>query len=438
MVAPQETAPAEAPSPKKRPSRWSALYFQVLIGIAAGVLVGWLFPSQAVALKPLSDGFIKILRLLLSPIIFVTVTLGLGSISDLRKVGRLGWKSLLYFEVVSTMALIIGLAVVQVVKPGAGFNADPRAFDAQAVSAYASSAKHLNLRDYLLGIIPAGAATPFVENDMLEVLFIAVLSGLALGRLGPKADVLHRGLEQLSRLLFVAVGYVMRLAPLAAFAAMAFTIGQYGGKSLVSLMWLILCFYITSAVFVFGILGAICARCGINIFKLLRFIKDELLLVLGTSTSEPALPLLMTKLERLGCSKSMVGFVLPAGYTFNLDGSSIYLTIAFIFLAQATNAPIGLAGKLGVLAVMLLTSKGSAGVPGAGFIALAATLSFIHSVPLGAMTLILGVDRFMSEMRSLVNVIGNTVATIVVSCWEGDFDLARARLVLDQGSLPPE
>jgi aerobic C4-dicarboxylate transport protein len=409
----------------------SALHYQVLAAILAGVIFGFVAPSHAVALKPVSDGFIKILRMMLPPIIFTTVAAGIGSTGNLRKVGRLGLKALVYFEAVTTLALVIGLIVVHGVKPGAGMNVDPRTLDASTVSAYAQTAAKLSVTDYLLGIIPQGMASPFADGDILQALFVGVAFGLALAHVGHSADVLHRGLNQLSAALFAVVGYLMRLAPLAAMAAMAFTVGQYGVKSLVALATLVLCFYLTGLVFVFAVLGIISRAAGVGIWKFLKYIKEELLVVLGTSTSEPVLPSLILKLERLGCSKTIAGFVVPAGYTFNLDGSSIYLTMAFVFIAQATNTPLTWSHELFVLGIMLLTSKGSAGVPGSGFVALAATLSAVHSVPMAGLALLLGIDRFMSQVRALINVIGNGVATIVVARWEGEFDVAKAQAILN-------
>ncbi|MDB6127639.1 MAG: sodium:dicarboxylate symporter [Verrucomicrobia bacterium] len=412
-------------APASRPFYYS-LYFQVLVAIVLGIAFGWIAPAQAVLLKPLSDGFIKVLRLMLPPIIFSTVAMGIGSAGDLRKNGRAGLKALIYFEAMTTLALIIGLVVVHVFKPGAGLNIDPSTLDSRNVAALAKTAEHLGIVDYLLGIIPTGVTAPFADNNILQVLFLGVLFGIALARIGTNADVLHRGFNQLSAVLFVVVGYLIRLAPIAAFAAMSFTIGKYGITTLASLFSPVGCFYVTSAVFVLVVLGLVCAGLGVNIFRFLAYFREELFVVLGTSASEPVLPALMQRLEAVGCSKTMAGFVLPAGYTFNLDGASIYLTMAFVFLAQATRTPLSLGQELFALAVMLLTSKGAAGVPGGGFVALAATLAALHTVPIAALTLLLGVDSFISTGRALVNVIGNAVATVLVSKWEGEFDSAKA------------
>lgn len=417
--------------PARKPF-YTSLYFQVFVAIVLGVVLGSVAPEQAVKLKPISDAFIKALRLMLPPIIFTTMALGIGSTGDLKKVGRMGFKSIVYFEVITTFALGLGLLVVHVVKPGAGLNIDPRTLDAGSVTGLIKSGQNLSFIDYLLGIIPSGAAAPFVENNMLQVLFLGALFGLGLAHVGHSADVLHRGFEQLSAVLFKVVGYLIKLAPVAAFAAMSFTIGRYGTQTLSSLVALLGCFYLTSAFFLVFVLGSVCWYCGVNFWRFLRYFKDELLIVLGTSASESVLPALMQKLERLGCSKATVGFVLPAGYTFNLDGASIYLTMAFVFIAQATNTPLSWGQELFVLGVMLLTSKGAAGVPGGGFVALAATLAAVPLVPIAGLTLLLGVDSFMSAVRALINVAGNAVATIVVSKWEGEFDSARAERVFQE------
>ena len=415
---------------------YAALYFQVLVAIILGIVFGWKAPEQAVMLKPLSDGFIKILRLMLPPIIFTTVAIGIGSAGDLRKVGRAGLKALIYFEAMTTLALIIGLVVVHVFTPGAGLNVDPSTLDSKSISSLAKTAEHLGIVDYLLGIIPTGVAAPFADNNILQVLFLGVLFGVALAHIGSEADVLHRGFKQLSAVLFVAVGYLIRLAPIAAFAAMSFTIGKYGISTLTSLFSLVCCFYVTSAVFVLVVLGIVCAGLGVNILRFLSYLREELFVVLGTSASEPVLPALMQKLEAVGCSKTMAGFVLPAGYTFNLDGASIYLTMAFVFLAQATRTPLTFGQEIFALGVMLLTSKGAAGVPGGGFVALAATLAALHTVPIAALTLLLGVDSFISTGRALVNVIGNAVATVLISKWEGEFDSTKAGAIAFAANKP--
>lgn len=432
-------AAAAMPLTARRPF-YRSLYFVVLVAIVLGAVFGQFAPEQAVAFKPLSDAFIKVLKMMLPPIIFVTMTVGLGSLSDIRKVGRLGWKSLLYFELGTTAALILGLLVVHLVQPGAGMNVNAAALDVKSVAGYAKTAEKITVLDYFLGIIPVGVAEPFVTGELMQVLFMAVLAGLAMGALGDRVAALRALLEEVTALLFKVVGYLMYAAPLAAFGAMAFTVGKYGFVSVTKLASLVACFYGTGAVFVFGVLGIVAAIHGFSMWRFLRFIKEELLLTLGCSTQEPALPLLMAKLERLGVPRSVVSFVVPAGYSFNLDGACVYLTIAFVFIAQATNTHLTWAQELTVVAVMLLTSKGAAGVPGGGFVALAATLAAVPSVPLAGLTLLVGVDRFMSEVRSLINMIGNGVAAIVVARWEGELDLSRCNRVLagDDGSAPAE
>ncbi len=406
------------------------LYAQVLVAIILGVLVGWLDPAWGVRLKPLGDGFIKLITMLIAPIVFMTVVGGIGGMGDLRKIGRLGLKALLYFEVVTTLALVIGLVVANLFQPGRGVNADVRALDAAAVSSYAAAAHTLNATDYLLHVIPRSFVGAFADGDVLQVLLLAILFGFGLARLGDHARPVTELLHQVTRALFGMVALVTRLAPLGAFGAMAFTIGKYGVGTLVSLGKLMAGVYLTSAVFVFVVLAGIARLHGFSLWRILAYIRDELLIVLGTSSSETALPGLMDKLHRAGCSRSSVGIVVPAGYSFNLDGTSIYLTMATVFIAQATNTPLTLGHQLAILAVLLLTSKGAAAVTGGGFITLAATLSATHALPVAGLALILGVDRFMSECRALTNLVGNTVAMFVVSRWEGEIDEAKAAPVL--------
>jgi aerobic C4-dicarboxylate transport protein len=407
------------------------LYFWVLIGIAFGVLTGWLWPDQGAAadafkassLKPLGDGFIALIKMLISPVIFLTVVLGIAGVSDLKKVGRVGGKALIYFEVVSTFALFVGLVVMNVVQPGKGFNVDPATLDAKAVANYAKAASEQNTTDFILHIIPKTFVDAFTANgDLLQVLLIAILFGLTLSRLGAKGKPVVDFLEAASKVLFGMVNIVMKLAPIGAFGAMAFTIGKYGIASIAKLATLVGTFYITSALFVVVVLGAVAWLTGFSIFRFLNYIKAELLTVLGTSSSESALVPLMEKLERLGCSRSVVGLVVPSGYSFNLDGTNIYMTMAALFVAQALNIDLTLGQQLSLLAVAMLTSKGASGVTGAGFITLAATLAVVPSIPVAGMALILGIDRFMSECRALTNFIGNGVATVVVSKWEGELD----------------
>ncbi|HEY0864214.1 MAG TPA: dicarboxylate/amino acid:cation symporter [Lacunisphaera sp.] len=408
----------------------TSLYGQVLIGIIAGILLGHFEPELGARLKPLGDAFIKLIKMLIAPIIFVTVVSGIGGMGNLRSVGRVGLKALLYFEIVTTLALVIGLVVANVFQPGAGVHATAASLDATAVASYAQAARGLSTVDWLLNLIPATFVGAFVGGDILQVLLVALLFGFALaaldGRGQPLVDLLH----EIAQVFFGIVNLVARLAPLAAFGAMAFTIGKYGVGSLKSLAGLMACVYLTCALFVVLVLGLIARLSGFSLWKIIRFVREELLIVIGTSSSEAALPGLMTKLERIGCQKSVVGIVVPSGYSFNLDGTCIYLTMAALFIAQATDTPLTLAAQLGLLAVLLLTSKGAAGVTGSGFITLAATLAATGTVPVAGMALILGVDRFMSEARAVTNFIGNTVATLVVARWDNAFDSGKAREIL--------
>ncbi len=399
-----------------------SLYLQVLLAITAGVLLGVFAPATAAAMKPFGDGFIKLIKMIIAPVIFCTVVLGIAGAEDLKKVGRTGGLALLYFEAVSTLSLILGLLVVNLIRPGAGMNVDARTLDLGAVSAYAAPGKLQSTRDFLLGIIPSTFFDAFARGEILQVLLIAVLFGIALQRLGARQNLVLLWIEKFSEILFAIVKMIMYVAPLGAFGAMAFTIGSYGLRSLLSLAWLMGCFYFTCLVFIFGVLGLIARLHGFSILRYLRYIGEELLIVLGTSSSEAALPRMMAKMESLGAGRSTVGLVIPTGYSFNLDGTSIYLTMAAIFIAQATNTPLTLAHQLTLLAVLLLTSKGAAGVTGSGFIVLAATLSVVGNLPVGGLALILGVDRFMSEARALTNVIGNGVASLVIARWTGDLD----------------
>ena len=399
------------------------LYFWVLVGIFAGGFLGYADPQLAVSLKPLGDGFIALVKMLISPIIFCTVVLGIAGAGDMKKVGRVGGKALLYFEVVSTFALALGLLVVNVVQPGAGFNVDPATLDAKAVADYANKATAQTTVGFLLHLIPTTIFDAFTgSGDILQVLFVAILFGYAMTRLGKSAEVVHRFIEACSHIFFSMMGALMLLAPVGAGGAMAFTIGRYGVAALKPLMTLMASFYITCALFIILVLGTVAALIGFNIFRFIFYIGDELLTVLGTASSETALVPLMQKLERLGCSKSVVGLVVPSGYSFNLDGTNIYLTMAALFVAQALNIHLTLMQQLTLLFVAMLTSKGASGVTGAGFITLAATLAVIPSIPVAGLALILGIDRFMSTARSLTNFIGNGVASIVVARWEKELD----------------
>jgi aerobic C4-dicarboxylate transport protein len=418
----------------KRKPFYSILYVQVLAAIIAGVLLGHFAPQTAVALKPLGDLFIKLVRMIIGPVIFCTVVTGIASMQDMKKVGRVGGKALLYFEVASTFALAIGLFAAHVLAPGKGFNVDPSTLDARAVSGYAAQAAHGDgIAGFIAHVIPETFVGALVQGDILPVLLIAMLFGTALALMGEPAEPVTHLVETLSKAFFRIVRMVTSLAPIGAFGAMAFTIGRYGIVSLLPMLKLIGAFYFTAFLFVAVVLGSVARLCGFSLWRFLGFIRDELLIVLGTSTSEAALPQLMDKLERLGCPRGVVGLVVPTGYSFNLDGTNIYMTLAVLFLAQATNTHLTFAQEITLLLVTMLTSKGSTGVTGAGFITLAASLSVVPTVPVSAMVLILGIDRFMSECRALTNIVGNGVATIVVSAWEGGLD--RQKLAIELGTV---
>ena len=404
---------------RKKPF-YANLWVQVLIAIAAAVVFGYLSPAKAIAMKPLGDGFIRLITMIISLIIFCTVVSGIASMQDMKKVGRVGGKALLYFEVVSTVALLIGLVVGKVAHPGSGFNVSAANLDAKAVAEYAGPAKAQSITDFLLHIIPTTVVDAFAKGDILQVVFVAILFGLALSALGDRGKPLVTLLDSHTQTVFGIVNMLMRFAPIGAFGAMAFTVGKYGIASLGPLAKLIAAFYLTSILFVLVILGIVAWLVGFSIFKFLAYIKEEILLVLAISSSEPAIPTLMEKLEKLGCSKALVGLVVPTGYTFNTDGTSIYMTLAALFVAQATNTHLSLGQQLTIFAVATLTSKGASGVQGAAFIALVATLTVIPTIPVAGMALILGIDRFMSMFRALVNMIGNGVATLVVARWEGE------------------
>jgi aerobic C4-dicarboxylate transport protein len=409
----------------------STLYVQVLIGIAAGIVLGLAAPEYGAAMRPLGDGFIKLVRMLIAPVVFTTVVVGIAQMGAMKDVGRIGFRALLYFEVVSTAALAIGLVVVSVIKPGAGIQFNPAAVDATSVAAYASASKELSTVEFILHIIPDAMVGAFAQGEIIQVLLVSILFGLALLRLGPSVRPLVDLLVLLSHVLFDIVAIIMRLAPVGAFGAMAFTVGRFGVGSLLSLGKLMASVYITCLFFIFVVLGAIAASTGFSLVKFLRYIGEEILIVLGTSSSETVLPRMMNKLERLGCARSVVGLVIPTGYSFNLDGTSIYMTMAAIFLAQASGVDLSLGQELGLLAMLMLTSKGAAAVTGGGFITLAATLAVFPSIPIAGLTLLVGVDRFMAEARSITNLIGNGVATVVVAGWDGGLDRERLRRVLD-------
>jgi aerobic C4-dicarboxylate transport protein len=411
--------------------RWvRSLYLQVLVAVALGALLGFLKPALGTAMQPLGDGFIKLVKMLIAPIVFTTVVTGIAKMGDLKRVGRIGLKGIVYFEVLTTFALAIGLLIGKLAQPGAGMNVDPAKLDTRAIASYTASSHSLSTVDFLLNIIPKDVADAFARGDILQVLLFSILFGVALAAFKDRGSVVLHFVEELSQVLFRIVAIIMRLAPLGAFGAMAFTVGKYGIGSLLSLGKLMATFYATSLLFVLIVLGLVLRWAGLGIFRFLGYLREEILIVLGTSSSESALPLLMRKLERLGCPESVVGLLVPMGYSFNLDGTSIYLTLATLFIAQATNTHVTLGQELEILAVLLLTSKGAAAVTGGGFITLAATLSAVGNIPVAGLTLLLGIDRFMSEARAITNLIGNGVATVVVSRWEGELDLDRARRIL--------
>lgn len=409
------------------------LYLWVVVAIIIGAIIGFVNPGLGESLRPLGEGFIALVKMMIGPIIFCTVVMGIAGAGDMKKVGRIGAKAILYFEVVSTFALAIGLIVANVLKPGAGFNASLETIDKSATAQFTQSAAHLSTVDFLMHIIPKTFFDAFSgSGDLLQVLLISILFGWALNRVGEKGTPVLKMIESLSKILFSMINAIMKLAPIGAGGAMAFTIGKYGLKALLPLASLMGSFYLTCALFVIFILGTIAALVGFNIFKFLRYIRQELLLVLGTSSSESALVPLMEKLERLGSPKATVGLVVPSGYSFNLDGTNIYMTLAALFIAQAFNIDLTLSQQLSILVVAMITSKGASGVTGAGFITLAATLAVVPQVPIEGMALILGVDRFMSEMRALTNIIGNGVATLVVSRWENELDLSHLNAELSR------
>ncbi len=412
------------------PKLFRSLYFQVLLAIVIGVLIGNFYPAFAIQLKPLGDGFIRLIKMMIAPIIFCTIVTGIAGMQNTKKVGRVGLKAILYFEVVTTLALIIGLIIINIMKPGSGMNIDPAALDTKAVQGYITESQHTGIGDFILNIIPENVVNAFSSGNILQVLFFSVLMGFALSKIGTKATPLLKGIQSLEDGLFAVIKFIMKLAPLGALGAMAFTVGKYGIGSLTSLAKLMGSFYLTCIIFIIFVLGGILKLTGYNIFRLLNYIKEELLIVLGTSSSEAALPSLIKKLENVGCSEPVVGLVVPTGYSFNLDGTSIYLTMAAIFLAQATNTPLDITHQISLLLILLLTSKGAAGVTGSGFIVLASTLPAVGHIPVAAIALIFGIDRFMSEGRALTNIIGNAVATVVVAGWEKELDVNKTKILI--------
>jgi aerobic C4-dicarboxylate transport protein len=424
---------ATATTETAHPGKWYRhLYVQVLVAIVCGVLLGHFYPSLGEAMKPLGDAFIKLIKMVIAPIIFFTVVHGIASMRDMKRVGRVGLKALIYFEVVTTLALVVGLLVINIWKPGAGMNVDLSTVDTKSIVAFTTKAKDQSMVGFLLDIIPSTVVGAFASGEILQVLLFALLFAFGLQMLGERGDSVLRLIDVVSHVFFRLVSIIMRFAPIGAFGAMAFTIGKYGVVTLLSLGNFMLSFYTTCLIFIFVVLGGIAALCGFSILKLIRYIKEELLIVLGTSSSESVLPRLIVKMENLGADQSVVGLVVPTGYSFNLDGTCIYLTMAAVFLAQATNTELTLAQELGIIAILLLTSKGAAGVTGSGFIVLAATLATVGTIPVASIALILGIDRFMSEARALTNLVGNSVATIVVAKWEGVLDEKRLHRRLNQ------
>jgi len=417
-------------SPAKRPL-YKSLYVQVLVAVTIGVLLGHFNPGLGADMKPLGDGFIKLIKMIIAPIIFCTVVVGIAGMEDMKKVGKTGGLALMYFEIVSSLALVVGLVIVNVLAPGEGMHVDPSTLDTKGIAAYTGPGKMQGTVDFLLNVIPNSVVDAFAKGEILQVLLFAVLFGFALHKFGGRGTLVFDFIEKTSHVLFDIVAIIMKVAPIGAFGAMAFTIGKYGVGSLFSLGKLMGSFYLTCLIFIFVVLGTIARVHGFSVWKFIKYIKEELLIVLGTSSSESVLPRMMEKMENLGARKSVVGLVIPTGYSFNLDGTSIYLTMAAVFIAQATDTPMTLVQQLTLLAVLLLTSKGAAGVTGSGFIVLAATLSAVGHVPVAGLALILGIDRFMSEARALTNLVGNGVATLVVARWTGDLDMQRLQAGLN-------
>ena len=410
---------------------YTVLYLQVLVAIVVGIFLGHYFPHSGTQMKPLGDAFVNLIRMMIAPVIFCTVVHGIASMSDLSKVGRVGVKALLYFEVVSTVALALGLLVGEIVHPGAGFNIDPTALDPKAVATYATRAKEESIVGHLMAIIPNTFFSAFDRGDLLQILLVSILTGFAAARLGAVGKQMTAAVDVAGKVFFRIIGMIVRVAPIGAFGAMAFTIGAYGLGSLLNLGMLILTFYLTSVLFVLLVLGVIAYCFGFSIFRFVAYIKDELLIVLGTSSSETVLPHMIQKMTRLGASSSVVGLVIPTGYSFNLDGTNIYMTLATLFLAQATNTHLTFGQEMSILVIAMLTSKGASGVTGAGFITLAATLAIVPDIPIQSLAILVGIDKFMSECRALTNLVGNGVATIVISRWEGELDRTQLAAALE-------
>src|SRR4030088_2195668 len=422
---------AESIRPATRHQPWyKILYLQVLIAIALGVLIGYFYPDLGKELKPLGDGFIALIKMMIAPVIFCTVVHGISSMGDLKRVGRVGLKALIYFETVSTVALAIGVIVGEVLQPGHGFNIDPDSIEMKSVATYVTKAKEEGIVAHLLGIIPDSYLGALARGDLLQVLLVSILSGFAIAFLGKIGEPDPHAGDQAAKVFFRIIRMIVRLAPLGAFGAMAFTVGAYGLNALWNLIALIGTFYLASVLFVLIVLGSIARLAGFSIIRFIAYIKDELLMVLGTSSSETVLPQMIQKMEHLGASRSMVGLVIPTGYSFNLDGTNIYMTLSTLFLAQATNTPLTLTQELGILAIAMITSKGASGVTGAGFVTLAATLAIVPDIPIQSLAILLGIDKFMSECRALTNLVGNGVATVVISRWEGELDVEQLNKVM--------
>jgi len=409
---------------------FKSLYFQVVVAIFIGILIGHFFPSVGVSLKPLGDGFIKLVKMIIAPLIFCTVVLGIAGMQNVKKVGKVGLTAIIYFEIMTTIALLLGLLIVNVIQPGTGMNIDPKSLDSSSVENYIVQSKHQEgLKDFLLNIIPDNVIGALAQGDLLQVLFFAILLGFGLSKVGKAAEPVMTVMESFLKGIFAVIKIIMRAAPIGALGAMGFTIGKYGLSSLSKLGMLMVCFYLTCLIFIFLVVGAVLYFNGFSVWKILKYIKEELLIVLGTSSSESALPGIMQKLEKAGCSKPVVGLVIPTGYSFNLDGTSIYLTMAAVFIAQALDMHMNFSQQLTLLLVLLLTSKGAAGVTGSGFIILAATLPMVGHVPVESVALVFGIDRFMSEARALTNIIGNTAATVVIAKWEKEIDMEQAAII---------
>lgn len=423
--------------PVARTPFYMHLYFYVILAIIFGVLLGYFYPNVGEAMKPLGDGFIKLVKMIITPVIFLTIVTGIAGMTDMKKVGRVASKAMIYFLSFSTLALIVGMVVANVFQPGAGMNVDPHSLDMTKVQGYVTQAHDSTIVAFLLGVIPHTLFSAFIEGNILQVLFVSILFGVSLALVGKRGEPILEFFDGLTAPIFKLVSILMRTAPVGAFGAMAFTIGKYGISSLGNLAFLIVCFYLTAFFFVFVILGLVCRYNGFTITGLIKYIKEELLLVLGTSSSEPALPSLMEKMERAGAKKSVVGLVIPAGYSFNLDGTNIYMSLAALFIAQATGIELTLWEQITLLLVAMLSSKGAAGVTGAGFVTLAATLAVIPSIPIAGMALVLGVDRFMSECRALTNVTGNAIAALVVARWEGELDQSKLDAVMGKHACKP-